>query len=257
MLQINSGKLYARGVGRRNALTGVLFTNARFSLDKSLETLAGALRSTGYGPQDRACVFDMEERIEAEEENRPGILISHTIDPFLNDFAVVATFGLGAVFSRDAQTARGLTGGEAGFSSYRPASEFIARHFDPTVFVSEEEAADFKVFVGDLLGLERKTFLAVMRAMRTFVAGLHADGVGGGGAGSGLRWPHLGLVGRRRTQARPNRRGVGRPRAAGPRHRARSGAQGRARRIIPTALSMNLHWPIGGARWIGCVLAQP
>lgn len=172
MLQINTGKLYSRGVGRTNALTGVLYTNARLHRDRPIETAAGLLKSAGLDAGNRACVFEMEERIEAAGE-RPGVLVSHGVGPFLDDFAIVATVGLGVVFARRAGRASSLTGGDAGFSSYRAPAAFIARLYDRDVYLQDHEIAEFRTFLADLLALDRKHYLGAMRAMRSFVAGLH------------------------------------------------------------------------------------
>lgn len=172
MLQINTGKLYGRGVGRTNQLTGVLYANVRLPYERAIVTRAGTLRSAGSGPADLALVYDLEERIEAADP-APGVLISHTVGPFLDDFAVVASFGLGGVFSREPETVRALTGGRPGFSSYEAPEKFVARFFDRSIYISDEQADAFVAFVDALLSLERRSYLGVMRAMRTFVAGLH------------------------------------------------------------------------------------
>lgn len=172
MLQINTGKLYERGVGRTNQLTGVLYANVRLPYQRVIITGAGTLRSTGSGPVDLALVYDLEERIETANP-APGVLISHTVGPYLDDFAVVASFGLGGVFSREPETVRALTGGRPGFSSYEAPEKFIARFFDRSICISDQQADEFIAFVDALLALERRSYLAAMRAMRTFVAGLH------------------------------------------------------------------------------------
>lgn len=116
MLQINTGKLYEHGVGRTNHLTGVLYSNARLPSERPIVTAAGTLKSTGFGTADMALVYELEERIEAQKDG-PGVLVSHTVAPFLDDFASVASFGLEAIVSRDADSARYLTGGRPGYSS--------------------------------------------------------------------------------------------------------------------------------------------
>lgn len=172
MLQINTGKLYSRGVGRVNALTGVIYTNARLPWETTIKTVAGSLRAAGFDAGDRACVFDMEERIEAPADG-PGVLLSHGVGPFLDDMSIVATVGLGVIFSRQADKVSGLTGGAAGLSSYRAPSSFIAKLYDPETYVQDGEVEAFKTFVADLLALERRHYLGAMRAMRSFVAGIH------------------------------------------------------------------------------------
>lgn len=169
MLQINTGKLFSRGVGRTNPLTGILYTNARLGWNSRLETLAGVLRTVGADHQDNACIFDMEERIELAV-NEPGVLVSHGVSPFLDDFAIVATFGLGAIFSRRAETVRALTGSEGRRGGHHALLDGV---YDETVSISDAQVEDFARFVETLLALERRSFLGAMRAMRTFVSGLH------------------------------------------------------------------------------------
>lgn len=172
MLQINTGKLFTRGIGRTNQLTGVLYSNARLPFERTVATGAGTMRATGSGPSDLALVYDLEERIEAQGSG-PGVLVSHTVTPFLDDFAVVASFGLGAVFSHDPDIVRSLTEGRPGFSSYGAPEHFVARFFDRTVYLTADEVDRFETFVGELLALDRRSYIGAMRAMRTFVAGLH------------------------------------------------------------------------------------
>ena len=59
MLQINTGKLFTRGIGRTNRLTGVLYTNLRLPHETDIVTAAGTLRGTGSGPADLAVIFEM------------------------------------------------------------------------------------------------------------------------------------------------------------------------------------------------------
>lgn len=172
MLQINTGKLYTRGVGRTNQLTGVLYANVRLPHGRAIVTGAGTLRPTGSGPMDLALVYEIEERIETADP-APGVLASHTVGPFLDDFAVVASFGLGGIFSREPETVRALTGGRPGFSSYDAPDKYVASFFDRSIYISDEQADAFTVFVDALLALERRSYLGAMRAMRIFVAGLH------------------------------------------------------------------------------------
>ena len=79
MLQINTGKLFIRGVRRTNALRGVLYSNGWFHFN-DVETAAGTLRATGGERGDLAVVYELEERIENAKEE-PGILVSHGVTP--------------------------------------------------------------------------------------------------------------------------------------------------------------------------------
>lgn len=172
MLQINTGKLFTRGVGRTNALRGVLYSNGWFYQD-DLQTAAGNLRATGGERGDLAVVYELEERIE-DEKDGPGVLISHTVTPYLRDFSVLASFGLNLIVSTDVNAVRRLTNSQIGFASNSPPKDFISRFFDPQVVVSPTERDAFVDIVDDLLALERRHFLAAMRAIRTYIAALHS-----------------------------------------------------------------------------------
>lgn len=172
MLQINSGKLYTRGIGRTNNLRGVLYSNLELFYGKDVVTAAGTLRETGGIPGNRAIVYEIDERIEAAEVG-PGLFISHTIAPFLTDFSAVATFGLRAIVSPDPAVVERLTSAGPGLASYDPPSKFARRYFDERLPLREEEIGPFAEFVDQLIALDRKSFLAAMRAIRTFVTGLH------------------------------------------------------------------------------------
>lgn len=172
MLQINTGKLFSQGIGWTNHLTGVLYSNLRLPHDRDLVTKAGNLRGTGSGLADLALVYELEERIEEEGEG-PGVLVSHTVGPYLDDFSVVASFGLGAVFSREPGTVRLLTDGRPSFGLSNSPEKFVSGFFDQTLHITDSKLDDFEIFVSELLALERKHFLGAMDSMRTFIGGLH------------------------------------------------------------------------------------
>jgi len=172
MLQINSGKLFSRGIGRTNHLRGVLYSNLELFYGDDVVTAAGSLRETDGRRGNRAIVYEIDENIEATEIG-PGVLVSHTIAPFLEDFSALATFGLRAIVSSDADVVDRLTSTGAGLASYHPPRQFVRRYFDDRIPLQQSEIAPFAEFVDRLIALDRRTFLAAMRAIRTFVSGLH------------------------------------------------------------------------------------
>jgi hypothetical protein len=98
VLQIASGKLYPSGAGRTNHLRGVLYSNLVLAGmgDMLIVTAAGALlQADRLGSSPQALVYEVTERIEVGT-NASGTLISHTIQPYLHDFAVVVSFFLRA-----------------------------------------------------------------------------------------------------------------------------------------------------------------
>lgn len=172
MLQINTGKLFTRGVGRTNSLRGVLYSNLRLTLGHDLVTAAGTLRETDGARGSRAIVFEIEEQIEAQEVGR-GFLFSHTVAPFLEDFSSVATFGLRAIVSPSSAAVERLLSNKSSPRYLAPPGQFIRRYFDEEIYVRSDEFGPFALFVEELLALDRKSFLAAMRAIRTFVSALH------------------------------------------------------------------------------------
>lgn len=172
MLQINTGKLYSRDVERTNQLRGVLFSNLELRSDTPLKTAAGTLLGADVLGGARALVFELEERIE-DGPDGPGVLVSHGVNPFLVDFSAVASFGLNAVVVPDAALADRLLSEKPSLAAYSPPKEFIKRCFDNRIWLKDAEADAFTAFVDDLLGLERRHFLAAMRGIRSYVSGVH------------------------------------------------------------------------------------
>ena len=171
MLQLNTGKLFTHGVGRTNRLRGVLYTNLYLRAEP-IVTEAGTLLGTNALRDSLSLIYELDERIE-EEPIGPGVLVSHGIDPFLIDFSAVASFAFDAVVSADAALVERLLSAKPSLASYAPPPEFLKRTFRERIWITPEDSADFISFVNALLALDRHTFLAAMRAIRTYVAGVH------------------------------------------------------------------------------------
>lgn len=172
MLQINSGKLFKRGVGRSNHLRGVLHTNLRFGFEEKIETVAGELLPTSTIHNSLSLVYELTEQIEAQAVG-PGVLVSHGIEPYLQDFGAVTSFVLNATCTPSYDLARRLTSGQRGLATHNAPQKLIKRVFDEQVWCQQHEAEQLVDFVQQLIGLERKTYLAVMRSIRTYVTGMH------------------------------------------------------------------------------------
>ena len=63
--------------------------------------------------------------------------------------------------------------GQQGFSANAPPRRLVRHAFDDQVWCREEEAVHLVKIVGELIGLQRKCYLAVKRAIRNYVTGLH------------------------------------------------------------------------------------
>lgn len=173
MLQIATGKLFSRPVGWENLLRGMLYTNANLDPELVVETAAGKLIPASRSSiQPTVLVYEMQERME-EEEKAPGVLVSCTAEPYLSDFAVVTSFALNCVCSPDIDLARRLTSGKKGLATHASPHQFVSRFFEPEVWCKPEEVAFLQEFVGQLIGLPRPTYLGVMRAIRTYINGMH------------------------------------------------------------------------------------
>src|SRR5579871_1839412 len=101
MLQINTGKLFQSGVGRTNKLRGVLYTNLFMAgHDASIETAAGTLLSAEPLGDPGTLVYELTEKIE-DGRIASGVLISHSVWPYLYDFAFVVSFALNVTCTPD------------------------------------------------------------------------------------------------------------------------------------------------------------
>lgn len=175
MLQIASGKLFTRRIERRNELRGVLYTNLSFPRELTIETAAGRLLSTSVPQESQAIVYEYTEAIE-EEVKGPGILLSHGMQPYLNDFGAIVSFVLQVTCTPDADFVGRLTSGRAGLSVGVPPGKLIKRVFDSRIWFQDGDVAQLVTLVRVLMGLPRKSFLGVMRAVRTYVTALHRLG---------------------------------------------------------------------------------
>lgn len=172
MLQINTGKLYATGIGRTNQLRGVLYTNLKLPWRDDIVTKVGTLRSTDGRTGSQALVYELEEHIE-QGEDAPGILVSHTVQSYMQDFSAVASFALNAIVTPDHELTAQMTNGSPGLSSYHPPSQFLRRCFDSELYVHQSDAQELVDFCEQLVGLERRLYLGAMRAIKTYVSGVH------------------------------------------------------------------------------------
>ena len=170
MLQIASGRLFRRPPGQRNELRGVLYTNLRM-FDGSVETAAGRLRSTSTLHDSKTLIYEFMELIDGEPG--PGVISSHGIDPYLSDFGAIVSFALNVTCTPDHDLTVRLLNGHPGPSVQFPPNQLIGRVFDEMVWCQHEDEVRLFELAGQLVSLERSNFLAAMRAIRSYVTGLH------------------------------------------------------------------------------------
>lgn len=176
MLQINTGKLFTRAIERENSHRGLLYTNVAFGLARG-HALEGPLfgrlvQTTELSGSPKSTIYEFTERMESTGSG-PGFLVSHGADPYLRDMAVVFSFALNCICAPEIDVVRRLTSGQRSLSSGVPPGRYIRRVFDEEIRCQPNETDVFVRFLTQLLGLKRKTYLGVMRAIRTYVTGLH------------------------------------------------------------------------------------
>jgi len=174
MLQINSGKLYPNGVQRTNELRGVLYSNLRLirQEDGPIVTKAGRLLQVDAASLPRPLVYEVTEQFE-DNIMASGVLISHGVQPYLQDFAAVVSFVLRVTCTPDAELCARLLGGKRSLNVRTAPDKLVRRVFDKDVWFDQADDALLQSFVADLIALKRKSFLAAMKAIRTYVTGLH------------------------------------------------------------------------------------
>ena len=170
MLQIASGKLFARAPAQSNQLRGVLYTNLQFFGRDPIETVSGRLLPTSSLHDTKDVVYEMTEFIE--DSPAPGVMSSHGIDPYLNDFAAIVSFALNVTCTPDSALTRQLAGSRGLLTRVEPR-RLVSRMFDEQVWCPDEDVVQLVRFTEDLIGLRRKSYLAAMRAIRNYVKGLH------------------------------------------------------------------------------------
>ena len=171
MLQIATGKLFSKPPGQRNELRGIAYTNLQLYGRKPIVTSAGRLLPSDSIRGNNGVIYEITELIE--EPPNVGIVASHGIDPYLDDFAAIVSFALDVTCSPDADVVSRLTSGRRGPGFYCPPGKLIRRAFDNRVLGRDEDGLELVKFVDDLIGLRRKMYLGAIRAIRTFVTGLH------------------------------------------------------------------------------------
>lgn len=173
MLQIATGKLFTDTSYRENLLLGILYTNATFYGEEALQTVCGRLMQTSnYSMKPGALLYEFTEKIEGDAIVAGG-LASSGVQPYLQDFSVVVSFALNCTCTPDIDLARRLISGQVGLVTRVAPEKVVRRFFDEKIWCKPEELKFLEVFVEHLIGLPRQTFLGVMRALRTYVNGMH------------------------------------------------------------------------------------
>ena len=136
----------------------------------TIETKAGRIFSTTDIGGVQGFVYEITELIE--DDPQVGGLVSHTVTPYVEDFATVASFAMNVTCAPSIDLVRRLTEDGSSPLTRSPHKGMVKRTFDGEVWFREEDEENLVKFVDQLMGLKRKSFLAAMQSIRTYVAGI-------------------------------------------------------------------------------------
>lgn len=176
MLQISTGKFFDTDNLYVTIHRGVVYTNYR--LDHPIETIAGTLRPLAVGGSISGMLYEGQERVEkVRPDGTPEFMISVGGDHLLQDFAAVSSFALRIIATPDPDLARRLTQSHRlPLGVARRANEYVGRVFADDIPQAPNDGEILAAFVRTLIGLERTSYEAAMRAIRRWVSGLHRIG---------------------------------------------------------------------------------
>ncbi len=175
MLQIITKKFFVTDNLYTTKHRGVLYSNYQATMLPTISTVVGDLTPTSTRDNVAIFIYEVEESLEAvRPDGSKEFLLAVGLGSFLEDFAAVTSFALNITCTPNIDLVRRLT------QSNRPAlgspklpKEYVKRVFDNEINWAETDAAQLQTFVNNLVGLERKNFKSVMRAIHRYVNGLH------------------------------------------------------------------------------------
>ncbi len=190
MLQIITGKFFTTDKLNVTHHRAVLYTNYGPSL-KLIQTSGGASlgpaiyeTSTGSlismspatsSDQVFPWLYEVDEKLEKyRPDGTEDFLLGVGPEYLIQDFAAVAAFALNITCTPDLDLIRRLVLSQNGALGikYSP-KHFVSRVFESRIEPQEVDASRLQDFVRDLVGLERRTYKAAIRAVRRYVTGLH------------------------------------------------------------------------------------
>ena len=177
MLQISSGKFYENNEIDQLYITthrGVLFTNHGFLLDRIATPVGDLLPAARWGDL-QTIVCEVTERLpKFGGQMRAGDIVSVGPDTLIQDFSALVSFRLNVTCTPDRDLAQRLIVAQRpplGISAL--PREYVSRMFDASIPYRGEDIDDLRSFITDLMGLSRKSYSGVMRAIRRYVTSMH------------------------------------------------------------------------------------
>jgi hypothetical protein len=175
MLQVSTGKFF-KHEAYETLRRAIFYTNYRiFHDDARLETLVGSLQPAFGAHGLGALTCEIIERIQKIPGGpHPGEMVATSGVTLINDFAAIVSFALDITCTTDLDLARRLTSSELpSLGADLVPQKYIPRKFDRSVHWQPVDPDRLQRFVADLMGLERQSYEAAIRAIRRYVIGTH------------------------------------------------------------------------------------
>ncbi len=175
MLQVITGKFFRPVELYETPHRGVLFTNYWSFEDGPIDLPIGRILPSTSSAAVRTFTYELVEKLESvSADGNMEAMISTGGSELASDLAVVLSFALDITCTTEPDLIRRLTGQQTGMRAVRETpSQLIPRLFDERVASAEGDAETLKRFMAKLLGLDRRTYEAAIRAMRQFVFAGH------------------------------------------------------------------------------------
>lgn len=172
MLQAATGKLFEKQDNLRiNIKRGVVYTNIKMYREQPYVTAIGTICALDSIGKPAKFLYELKEHMDSSEP-RSGLIVSRSMSAYIDDFADVASFSLRAICTPSVHLADRLLNQHERAGVQHPKTR-VARFYDESVIITNEDSEEFERFTKDLIGLRRDTYLAVIQAIRTYVAAVH------------------------------------------------------------------------------------
>lgn len=171
MLQIASGKLFENEVGHVNNLTGVVFSNLNYFVNGKIDVGVGFLSPCSPRDKISTAVWEFEEKIEKPDHGGPAVLRSNGIRHYLNDYLVLMSFGLNILCANTPDSIVRMCNTPE--NEIEAPKKLLYRFFDSAIQCQHKDLNHLRDTNKSIIGLQRKKYILVMRAIRNYVAALH------------------------------------------------------------------------------------
>lgn len=167
MLQIITGKFYGNNDRHSTQCRGILYSN--FAWGKTIETKIVKIEPVEvYGPVSSYVISYINE-LEQETEFKGFSLVKVGDHEIMQQFKLLASFGLQAYFDNDRSTVQSLCRKEKLHNGDDVIpSTFTRRFLNYGIMGTQNEIDDFISFIDKVLGLERNIYKKIISCISAF-----------------------------------------------------------------------------------------